>query len=465
MLWLSFIALTEQTRKFYCSGSDCSPAFFTSQIFQLVAVITGIIGMYITDNYGIRLSIMCGTSLNFVGSLLRVISSIPTIDNTAVRQTLLHTGSVFAASAQAFFLVLPSKIAETWFPDRQRSLANVLTFIANPLGVVLATIVPSVYFAEGVHVERYSWHMFEFNASMAVMPTITFALSLFVRSGSPPTPPSASSENHSSDAPTFWKAIIVCFRSKQFVLQLFTFALAFAELWAFMVILSDIISEQGYNLFAYPTALAALTGVAASLICGAIADFTKMFKEIVRFCWVCFAVVAIFVRIWLRHKWTDTSDSAVLLLACAALGAFSIPQFPIGVEMGVETTFPVYEATSSGLLVLSGQLWMFIMSYMFETVKNLNLFYDFNEKSTSGNWQLNLDIWCVLAVFAVILSFIINPTYKRMLYEQSVREQPTGSDHNRCYELKSDKTLAMKQNGKGPANIRNGLPTTLNDKV
>ncbi|ETN73100.1 hypothetical protein NECAME_18522, partial [Necator americanus] len=70
--------------------------------------------------------------------------------------------SVFAASAQAFFLVLPSKIAETWFPDRQRSLANVLTFIANPLGVVLATIVPSVYFAEGVHVERYSWHMFEF---------------------------------------------------------------------------------------------------------------------------------------------------------------------------------------------------------------------------------------------------------------------------------------------------------------
>lgn len=36
------------------------------------------------------------------------------------------------------------------------------------------------------------------------------------------------------------------------------------------------------------------------------------------------------------------------------MGAFSIPQFPIGIEMGVETTFPVYEATSSGLLVLSG---------------------------------------------------------------------------------------------------------------
>ncbi|RCN24991.1 hypothetical protein ANCCAN_29300 [Ancylostoma caninum] len=89
--------------------------------------------------------------------------------------------------------------------------------------------------------------------------------------------------------------------------------------------------------------------------------------------------------------------------------------------MGVETTFPVYEATSSGLLVLSGQLWMFVMYYVFESAKSFKLFYDFKENSASGNWQykitferdanisVNLDIWCVLAIFAVILSFIANP--------------------------------------------------------
>ncbi|KAL6743241.1 hypothetical protein Aduo_016306 [Ancylostoma duodenale] len=92
MLWLSFITLTDETREFYCDGSDCSAAFFTNQIFQFVAVITGIGGMYITDSYGIRLSIMCGTTLNFVGSLIRVVSSIPSIDNSAARQALLHTG-------------------------------------------------------------------------------------------------------------------------------------------------------------------------------------------------------------------------------------------------------------------------------------------------------------------------------------------------------------------------------------
>ncbi|KHJ95999.1 hypothetical protein OESDEN_04041 [Oesophagostomum dentatum] len=367
--------------------------------------------MYITDNYGIRLSIMCGTSLNFFGSLIRVISSVPSVENPSYRQALLHTGSVIVASAQAFFLVLPSKVAEAWFPEHQRSLANVLTFIANPMGVVLGTIVPSLYFNGNIRLEKSSWHMFEFNASMAVMTTVAFVLSLFIRRGTPPTPPSASSANHSVEAPSFWKSIGVCFRNKQFIIQLFTFGLAFAELWGFMVIMPDIITDQGYNLYGYPTALAALVGVIASLICGAIADCTKKFKELVRICWICFALTALVVRVWLRHKWTSPGDSVVFLLACAFLGAFSIPQFPIGVEMGVETTFPVYEATSSGFLVLSGQLWMFIMYYAFEVSKSLKLIYDFDENSISRNWQLNLDIWCVLAVVAVILSFIANPRY------------------------------------------------------
>ncbi|KAE9421562.1 hypothetical protein Angca_004716, partial [Angiostrongylus cantonensis] len=438
MLWMSFTTLTEEVNEFYCNGSDCSASFFTNQIFQLVAVITGIGGMYITDNYGIRLSIMCGTSLNFFGSLIRAASSVPVVGDLIMRQVLLHTGSVIVASAQAFFLVLPSKVAEAWFPENQRSLANVLTFIANPLGVVFGTVTPSLFFNGNAQSERTSWHMFSFNASMAVATTLTFLLSLFIRHGSPPTPPSVSSENHSSNVPPFWKSIIACFRNRQFLIQLFTFGLAFAELWGFMVIMSDIITEQKYNLYGYPTSLAALIGVVASLICGVVADCTKKFKELIRVCWVCFAFTVIFTRFWLRRKWSGAWDSVVLMLACAGLGSFSIPQFPIGVEMGVETTFPIYEATSSGLLVLSGQLWMFIMYFVFETTKKLNLFYKFNESSPAGNWQLNLDIWCILAIIATILSFVMNPRYKRLMFEDSINRQKMFCDLTQAHEMTPD---------------------------
>ncbi|VDL82291.1 unnamed protein product [Nippostrongylus brasiliensis] len=107
--------------------------------------------------------------------------------------------------------------------------------------------------------------------------------------------------------------------------------------------------------------------------------------------------------------------------------------------MGVETTFPVYEATSSGLLVLSGQLWMFIMYYTFEVTKKMNIIYDFDPKTTAGNWELNLDIWCVLGILAVGLSFLSSPRYKRMEFELSVTEQQQlGSDLSRAYEMTPD---------------------------
>ncbi|VDL87589.1 unnamed protein product [Nippostrongylus brasiliensis] len=150
--------------------------------------------------------------------------------------------------------------------------------------------------------------MFEFNASMAVMATLTFILSLFIRRGKPPTPPSASSENHSSSAPPFWKSIVICLRNKQFVIQLFTFGLAFAELWGFMVIMNKQFVIQlftfglafaelwGFMVIIYPTALAAIVGVGASLICGAVADCTKRFKELLRICWISFAVTMVFTR-------------------------------------------------------------------------------------------------------------------------------------------------------------------------
>lgn len=58
-----------------------------------------------------------------------MIASIPFIKSHFVRECLLHAGSFIAASAQAFFLVLPSKIAECWFPGDQRAIANVLSFV------------------------------------------------------------------------------------------------------------------------------------------------------------------------------------------------------------------------------------------------------------------------------------------------------------------------------------------------
>lgn len=68
---MSFAGLHDTATAFYCIESknnfsnnssilvvpDCGVEYWTSQIFQIIGVLTGIFGMFITDRYGIRVSV------------------------------------------------------------------------------------------------------------------------------------------------------------------------------------------------------------------------------------------------------------------------------------------------------------------------------------------------------------------------------------------------------------------------
>lgn len=43
-----------------------------------------------------------------------------------------------------------------------------------------------------------------------------------------------------------------------------------------------------------------------------------------------------------------------IALSCGFFGLFGLPVYPIGNELAVETTYPVGEATSSGILFMFG---------------------------------------------------------------------------------------------------------------
>ncbi|CAD6189994.1 unnamed protein product [Caenorhabditis auriculariae] len=424
MQWIGYASLTDQSEIYYRNKlinetSDYTVAWATNQIFQFVAVLTGVGGMYITDNYGILCAALIGTSLNMFGSLVRLGASLPLITSFLARELVLHAGSIVVAAAQAFFLVLPSKIAECWFADNQRAVANVLSFIANPGGVALGTIVPSLLFGNDTSsFSPESWTFFIYGAGMSLLALLPFVMSLFMRRSVPKTPPSASSASASHQKPMpFWTSIIFCLSNIQFLVQMMVFALAFALLWSVLMFVVDVLYLQGYTLQGYPVAFAAIIGTLTSLLCGHIADKTKKFKEIIRVCSIGFCLSVIALRFFLTKKNESVADSIIIFVIVGAMGAFSIPQFPIGVEMGVETTFPVLEATSSGLLVIFGQLWMFNISWIFADISKTDWFYQV-EKNV--NWKLTIDVCIAFSLLSVVLSTVfMNPRYLRLEMESS----------------------------------------------
>jgi hypothetical protein len=120
--------------------------------------------------------------------------------------------------AQPFFLVSSSKVAEFWFSEHQRTLANALSFIANPLGVVFGSIAPMLFVSNSnsnhhstdililVSHTKFSCLNCVFkNSVLAVLAAIVLVISLGVRRAKPLSPPSASSE--CANAPPFFQGL------------------------------------------------------------------------------------------------------------------------------------------------------------------------------------------------------------------------------------------------------------------
>jgi len=102
-----------------------------------------------------------------------------------------------------------------------------------------------------------------------------------------------------------------------------------------------------------------------------------------------------------------------------ALGCFTIPIFPIGLELGVETTFPIAEATSSGILITFGQLLMFLLTEAMEQGSSSHLIY---HVEAGQNFQLSMDIWCLTAIFSAIFALaLLKPKYRRLEFEKKSR--------------------------------------------
>uniref|UniRef100_A0A914CAM9 Major facilitator superfamily (MFS) profile domain-containing protein n=2 Tax=Acrobeloides nanus TaxID=290746 RepID=A0A914CAM9_9BILA len=392
--WISYSAVHNATNAFYCGitnyteyiADDCGVVYWTSQIFQIVGVVTGIFGMYITDRFGIRVSCFLGTIFNFAGAVIRWTSSLPIVA-VEYRLSILYTGQIVAAISQAFFLCLSPKVAEFWFSEHQRALANSLSFIANPFGVMLAK---------------------------------------------PPTPPSASSDN--DNAPEFFEGLFALFRIPIFYVQMLTFGLAFAIQWSLFIASDPMLGDLGYlKITGYLTTLAGLSGCIGSVVAGFVADRTKWFKEIVKTCYIGIALASIMINLFVRQPKKAGFDTVILVVIVMMLGFFSIPVFPISLELGVETTFPIAEATSSGILIIAGQLLLFLMSFGMEYFSKLDWFYGTKIiMEESRNYQLSIDFWTMISILAAIFTiFTLWPRYHRVEFEENVNIRMNRSNSTR----------------------------------
>lgn len=342
-IWITFAPVADQTAEYL--HVDVEKVNYLSLVFMLVAIPLSFGSTWMLDTLGLRITLILGSWLNMFGAMIRFVGTIPSLSHEA-KYGVVMLGQTLGAMAQPLVIFAPTKLTALWFPDHQRATANTVASMANPLGILLANIISPL-------VVRTSDQIPSLLISYAIPPSVICLLAtLGIRSGTPPTPPSASAESSGSEP--FLQGIKLLLTNKAYLVLLFCFGSGIAVFTCFSTLLEQVLCVKGYtNDFAgLCGALFIVFGIAGAGMLGLYVDKTRKFTEVTKINMSFSALACIAFSVVSLMPQQKVAVAAV----CSLFGFFGFSIYPVAMELSVECTYPVGEATSAGLIFVSGQV-------------------------------------------------------------------------------------------------------------
>ncbi|XP_030001600.1 solute carrier family 49 member A3 [Sphaeramia orbicularis] len=406
-LWLTFAPVANQSAKFLNVTLD--QINWLSLVYMVVAIPLSFVTTWMLDTLGLRITLILGSWLNMAGALLRFLAGTLYNSNLSHRYPLMMTGQTLGALAQPLIIFAPTKLAALWFPDHQRATANMIASMSNPLGLLLANVI-SPLVAE-------TFGITSLILAYAVPAGIICCLAtLGIRSSAPPTPPSASAESSTSEP--FVQGIKLLMINKAYLILLLCFGAGIACFTCFSTLLDQILCVTGYsNDFAgLCGALFIVFGIVGAAALGLYVDKTKKFIEVtkINMSFSALACIAFSVVSLLREQ------NAAVAAVCSLFGFFGFSIYPVAMELSVECSYPVGEATSAGLIFISGQiqsvLYIILLQAFTQPLAESPL-------STCGDsvksWKVSLMVMAGLcSFFTCCFVIFFNTRYKRLEAEE-----------------------------------------------
>jgi FLVCR family MFS transporter len=146
--------------------------------------VSPLVSWLLASHNGIRRTMLVGTSLMTAGALLRLVPCFLAAHSRRswLGHAFLHAGQILNACAGPTAMNPVSLLSATWFPERERTTATAVAFLANGAGV-------SVGFLLGPAVVRSAAtapNLFYIEAGIALLPLVLIVLYF---PNKPPVPP------------------------------------------------------------------------------------------------------------------------------------------------------------------------------------------------------------------------------------------------------------------------------------
>jgi len=323
-------------------------------------------------------------------------------------------------------MFLPTKVAAAWFPENQRALATTIGIMSNPLGVLMANVMSPLIVSAPEHVVYI-------NIIVCVPSVLVFLVATFtITSSEPKIPPSASAAQVQMD---FLAGVKACFTSKQYLILLLVMGGGIGMFNCLYTVMQQLLCPSGYsNQFSGLCAsLMIIGGVVGAFGSGVFVDKTKRYSETMKGA----MAVAVFFGLIFLQLTLHPDVGIFILINCVLFGIFGLATYPVGLEMSAECAFPVSETTSTGLIVLSGQIQSIIyitliqyFSYplLGDRLENQVCSPKDVEMSAKDSTIANYVFSTIAVALVVILVAFFKPIYKRLAAEAKTSSTEEGTD-------------------------------------
>jgi len=344
--WLTHAPIARAAQVYYQGQFNPNSIFtvdFLAMSYMLFFIIFSLPASYVIDTYGVRVGVSFGAALAAVAALVKGLCASSFL--------IVLIAQMVLAIAQPFIINAVTAITVRWFPLKERGLAAGFATLAQYLGIIAVMAITPLLVVSSPTDSAYGEGI---DRMLLIYGIITFTVAvitiIFMRE-KPPTPPEA----HQYESTPFTKGLkhIITVRDMKITLLLFLIGLGI-----FNAVSSMVDSIAGFLGVSDSDGLIGvfmlLGGVIGAIIIPILSD--KFMKRKL-FLVICIGgMVPGMFGLTFAGALFGEQAYLVALFSSFILGFFVMSAGPIGFQYAAEISAPAPEATSQGLLLLSGQI-------------------------------------------------------------------------------------------------------------
>ncbi|VVB60186.1 Major Facilitator Superfamily protein [uncultured archaeon] len=343
VLWLTFAPISSEIAElFHVTTFDIS---FLSLVWPIVFVITAIpVGIYI-DKKGFKRSVSVGAVFIAVFSVIRIFST-----TNGYNFTLLLLSQICAAVSQPFIFGSITKLAVSWFSEKEQGLATGLGTIGLFLGMMLALVLtPFLYITYGIT------NMLVILAIISCVGAFLFLI--FAREGKVVDSKEASSAFTIKDIWTLSK-------KRDFIILEYGFFVCvggFTAILTWLEVMLNSLHGIGIDQAGIAGGLMILGGIIGSIIIPALSDKLKKIKVFVLVDLAIGTIAFYFIGIF--------KEFLLVAVICYIVGFFLMSALPLVLQISNRITGLGMEGRASSLLWFFSQVGSILLIAIIEPVQ------------------------------------------------------------------------------------------------